>query len=82
MEFNLSEAPEIKLSYGMLQNEAEWKNWIKNNLENLINTLKPCSEADKKILLEKAATELFETIGQCGYEEGYDIANEDRMSLI
>lgn len=77
MELKFAKAPEVKLSYGMLQNGAEWKSWTKDVLETLINTLKSCSETDKESYIEQTATELFEEIAQCGYEEGQDTAAYD-----
>lgn len=77
MELKFSKAPETKLSYGMLQNEKEWKDWTKSVLETLINTLESCSKEDKEAFIKQTATELFEEISQCGYEEGYDTALED-----
>lgn len=74
MELKLPKAPEVKLAYSFLQNEAEWKDWTQDVLKTLANALETCSEADKEAFIKQAATELFEEIQQCGYEEGYDTA--------
>ena len=68
---NLSKAPEIKINWGMQdpENKKEWKNWVFETLctINMIEDLSPTE-------LEKVASELFDEIHQCGYEEGYDSA--------
>ena len=70
----LSKAPEIKINWGMqdLENEKEWKNWVFENLctINMNEDLSPTE-------LEELASELFDGIHQCGYEEGYDSAKCD-----
>ena len=76
MELKFSKAPEVELSYGMLQNEDEWKNWTKDVLETLVKALES-PESDRKALLKKTAVELFEKIRQCGFSEGYDSAGMD-----
>lgn len=80
MELKLPKAPEVKLAYSFLQNEAEWKAWTQDVLKTLANTLENCSEADKEAFIEQAATELYEEIQQCGYEEGYDTANCEELN--
>lgn len=71
---NLSKVPEIKINWGMQdpKNEKEWKNWVLENLctINMTEDLSP-------IELEKLASDLFDEIHQCGYEEGYDSAKCD-----
>lgn len=77
MTLKFPKSPDVELSWGMLQNTAEWKSWTKNVLETLVDALESCPEADRKAYLEYTATELFEEIVQCGYEEGYDTAQMD-----
>lgn len=81
MELKFSKSPEVELSYGMLQNRAEWESWTKGVLETLINALET-SKADKEVFIEKTTTELFEEIIQCGYEEGYDTAKMENEELL
>lgn len=81
MELKFSKPPEVKLSYSMLQNEAEWKSWTKEVLETLVNALET-SKTNKEVFIEKTATELFENIAQCGYEEGYDSAKMENEEFL
>lgn len=82
MKLNFPKSPDVDLSWGMLQNTSEWKNWTKSVLETLIDALESCSEADREAYLDYTATELFEEIVQCGYEEGYDTAEIDANDCI
>lgn len=70
----LTKAPETKINWGLQdpENEKEWKHWV---LENLctINMTEDLSPTE----LEKLASELFDEIHHCGYEEGYDSAKCD-----
>lgn len=81
MELKFSKSPEVDLSWGMLQNKDEWKSWTKSVLETLVDALESCPEADREAYLNYTATELFEEISQCGYEEGYDTAEMDNNEL-
>jgi hypothetical protein len=81
MKLSFPKSPDVDLSWGMLQNSAEWKSWTKSVLETLVDALESCSEADKEAYLEYTATELFEEISQCGYEEGYDTAEMNNNEL-
>ena len=81
MELKFSKSPEVDLSWGMLQNKDEWKSWTKSVLETLVDALESCPEADREAYLDYTATELFEEISQCGYEEGYDTAEMNNSEL-
>lgn len=81
MKLKFPKSPDVKLSWGMLQNTEEWKNWTKNVLKTLVDALESCSETEKESYLEYTATELFEEIVQCGYEEGYDTAQTDSEEI-
>lgn len=68
----LTESPKIVIRYGTQteENRKEWINWVVENLTVIKNT----SDVD----LKQIATQLFDEISQCGYEEGYDSAcNEE-----
>lgn len=82
MELKFPKSPDVELSWGMLQNTAEWKKWTKSVLETLVDALESCPKADREAYLEYTATELFEEIVQCGYEEGYDTAQMDNEESI
>ena len=65
----LTKPPRIDIRYGMQtqENRKEWINWVVENLTVIsLNT----SDVD----LKQIATQLFDEISQCGYEEGYDSA--------
>jgi len=65
----LTESPKIDIKYGMQtkKNREEWINWVVENLTVInLNT----SNVD----LKQIATQFFDEISQCGYEEGYDSA--------
>lgn len=70
----LSKTPEIELNWGMQtsENREKWIDWVFQNL-CLVNTCKEMSSDE----LKKLASELFDSIQQCGYEEGYDSAKCD-----
>ncbi len=74
----LTKAPETKINWGLqdLENQKEWKNWVFENLCTIymIEDLSPTE-------LENLASELFDEIHQCGYEEGYDSAKCDLEGL-
>lgn len=82
MKLKFPKSPDVELSWGMLQNSAEWKSWTKSVLETLVDALESCPEADRESYLDYTATELFEEIVQCGYEEGYDTAEMDANDCI
>lgn len=68
----LTKSPKIDISYGMQtpKNRKEWINWVFENLA-AINPI------TSDVELKQIATQLFDEISQCGYEEGYDSAEED-----
>ena len=65
----LTKSPKIDIKYGMQtqENRKEWINWVVENL-TVINPVVSENE------LKQIATQLFDEISQCGYEEGYDSA--------
>lgn len=68
----LTKSPKIDIRYGMQtqENRKEWINWVVENLA----AIDPVSSG---IELKQIATQLFDEISQCGYEEGYDSACEE-----
>lgn len=68
----LTKSPKIDISYGMQtpENRKEWINWV---IENLTVINMNTSENE----LKQIATQLFDEISQCGYEEGCDSVCED-----
>lgn len=68
----LTKSPKIEIRYGMQtqENRKEWINWVVENLTVInLNT----SENE----LKQIATQLFDEISSCGYEEGYDSARSE-----
>jgi hypothetical protein len=69
----LTNSPTIDIKYGMQtqKNREEWINWITENLTT-INENTTTNE------FRQIASQLFDEISQCGYEEGYNSAcNEE-----
>ena len=68
----LTKSPKIDIRYGMQtqENRKEWINWV---IENLTVISMNTSENE----LKQIATQLFDEISQCGYEEGYDSARSE-----
>jgi len=69
----LTKPPIIDIKYGMQtqKNREEWINWIAVNL-TAINKNATVNE------FRQIASQLFDEISQCGYEEGYNSAcNEE-----
>ena len=71
----LTKSPKIDIRYGMQtqENRKEWINWV---TENLVAIDLKCSGIE----LKQIATQFFDEISQCGYEEGYDSAYEEEVN--
>jgi hypothetical protein len=71
-KMKLTKSPKIDIKYGTQteKNREEWINWV---FENLAAINPVVSENE----LKQIATQLFDEISQCGYEEGYDSARSE-----
>jgi hypothetical protein len=68
-KMKLTKSPKIDIKYGAQteKNREEWINWVFENLTAI-------SPNTSNVGLKQIATQFFDEISQCGYEEGYDSA--------